>query len=167
MALLSTVATEENSICACSATPKSVKHDRLSKVDDADSGQLRPEHVLKTEIAKLADKGGLVDFGGVEKLIQLMRPDSTEKNLNLACRTMLVDVISGTDRFDCLGWFVHLRGLLVLDEWLQETHKSKIGDGSPKENDKSVEEFFFLSFVRLINCPLIFMLYRIVMLGSL
>ncbi|KAL8229128.1 hypothetical protein R6Q57_014028 [Mikania cordata] len=129
---------------------ESVKRDRLSKVDDADSGQLRPEHVLKTEIAKITDKGGLVDFGGVEKLIQLMRPDSSEKKPNLACRTMLVDVISGTDRFDCLGRFVHLRGLLVLDEWLQEIHKCKIGDGSPKENDKSVEEFLF-SLLRALD----------------
>ncbi|KAI3824018.1 hypothetical protein L1987_05465 [Smallanthus sonchifolius] len=129
---------------------ESVKRDRLSKVDDADSGQLRPEHILKTEIAKITDKGGLVDFGGVEKLIQLMRPDSNEKKPDLACRTMLVDVISGTDRFDCLGRFVHLRGLLVLDEWLQEIHKCKIGDGSPKENDKAVEEFLF-SLLRALD----------------
>ncbi|KAK1423293.1 hypothetical protein QVD17_18591 [Tagetes erecta] len=129
---------------------ESVKRDRLSKVDDADSGQRRPEHILKTEIAKIADKGGLVDFSGVEKLIQLMRPDGTEKKLDLACRAMLVDVISGTDRFDCLARFVHLRGLLVLDEWLQEIHKCKIGDGSPKENDKSVEEFLF-SLLRALD----------------
>ncbi|KAK9064770.1 hypothetical protein SSX86_016152 [Deinandra increscens subsp. villosa] len=129
---------------------ESVKRDRLSKVDDADSGQLRPEQILKTEIAKITDKGGLVDFGGVEKLIQLMRPDSSEKKPNLACRMMLVDVISGTDRFDCLGRFVHLRGLLVLDEWLQEIHKCKIGDGSHKESDKSVEEFLF-SLLRALD----------------
>ncbi|KAI7742508.1 hypothetical protein M8C21_019428 [Ambrosia artemisiifolia] len=38
---------------------ESVKRDRLSKVDDADSGQSRPEHILKAEIAKITDKGGL------------------------------------------------------------------------------------------------------------
>ncbi|KAI3665935.1 hypothetical protein L6452_44570 [Arctium lappa] len=128
----------------------SVKRERLSKVDDADSGPLRSEHIIKTEIAKITDKGGLVDFGGVEKLIQLMRPESAEKKLDLACRAMLVDVISVTERFDCLGRFVQLRGLSVLDEWLQEIHKGKIGDGSPKENDKSVEEFLF-SLLRALD----------------
>ncbi|KAJ9564815.1 LOW QUALITY PROTEIN: hypothetical protein OSB04_000781 [Centaurea solstitialis] len=128
----------------------SVKRERLSKIDDADSGQHRPEHIIKTEISKITDKGGLVDFGGVEKLIQLMRPESAEKKPDLACRAMLVDVISGTERFDCLGRFVQLRGLSVLDEWLQEIHKGKIGDGSPKENDKSVEEFLF-SLLRALD----------------
>ncbi|GJS72312.1 bromo adjacent homology domain, transcription factor IIS, partial [Tanacetum coccineum] len=132
---------------------ESVKRERLSKVDDADSGQLRPEDVIKTEIAKITDKGGLVDFGGVEKLIQLMRPDSTEKKLNLAGRTLLVNVISVTDRFDCLGRFVQLRGLSVLDEWLQEIHKGKIGDGSPKVNDKSIEEFLFALLRALDRLP--------------
>ncbi|PWA77137.1 bromo adjacent homology (BAH) domain, Transcription factor IIS [Artemisia annua] len=132
---------------------ESVKRERLSKVDDADSGQLRPEDIIKTEIAKITDKGGLVDFGGVEKLIQLMRPDSTEKKLNLAGRTLLVNVISVTDRFDCLGRFVQLRGLSVLDEWLQEIHKGKIGDGSPKVNDKSIEEFLFALLRALDRLP--------------
>ncbi|KAI3713203.1 hypothetical protein L1987_71776 [Smallanthus sonchifolius] len=129
---------------------ESVKRERLSKVDDADSGQHRPEHILKTEIAKFTDNGGLVDFGGVEKLIQLMRPESTGKKLNLVCRKMLVDVISSTDKFDCLGRFAHLRGLLVLDEWLQEIHKGKISDGSLKENDKNVKEFLF-SILHALN----------------
>ncbi|KAJ0447205.1 putative transcription regulator IWS1 family [Helianthus annuus] len=123
---------------------ESVKCDRLSKVDDADSGQLRPEHRLKTEIAKITDKGGLVDIDGVEKLIQLMQPEGTDKKLDLVCRTMLVNVILGTDGYDCLARFVHLKGLLVLNEWLQEIHKGKISNGSCKENDKSVEFLFSL-----------------------
>ncbi|KAI3713205.1 hypothetical protein L1987_71778 [Smallanthus sonchifolius] len=132
---------------------ESVRRERSTKVDDADSGQVRQEHILKSEIVKITDKGGLIDFGGVEKLIQLMRPESTEKKLDLACRTMLVDVISATDKFDCLGQFVHLRGLLVLDEWLQEIHKGKISDGSPKENDKPVEEFLFSLLCALDRLP--------------
>ncbi|KAI7757085.1 hypothetical protein M8C21_028485 [Ambrosia artemisiifolia] len=132
---------------------ESTKRDRSSKVDDADSGQVRPEQILKTEIAKITDKGGLVDFVGVEKLVQLMRPDKTEKKLDLTCRTMLVDVISATDKFDCLGQFVHQKGLQVLDEWLQEIHKGKIGDGSPKENDKSIEEFLFSLLCALDKLP--------------
>ncbi|TKY50385.1 mediator of RNA polymerase II transcription subunit 26c [Spatholobus suberectus] len=64
---------------------------------------------------------------------------------------MLVDVISLTDRYDCLSWFVQLRGLPVLDEWLQEVHKGKIGDGNmPKESDKSVEEFL-LALLRALD----------------
>ncbi|XP_076897464.1 uncharacterized protein LOC143550755 [Bidens hawaiensis] len=132
---------------------ESVKRERLSKGDDADSGQVRPGHLLKTEISKITDKGGLVDIGGVEKLVQLMRPENTEKKLDLACRTMLVDVISATDRFDYLSRFVQLKGLLVLDEWLQEIHKGKIGDGSPKENDKSVEQFLFFLLCALDKLP--------------
>ncbi|PON75985.1 Transcription elongation factor [Trema orientale] len=129
----------------------SVKRERLSKIEDGDSGQFRPENMLKSEIAKITDKGGLVDFAGVEKLVQLMQPDSADKKIDLAGRIMLVDVIAVTDRYDCLGRFVQLRGLPVLDEWLQEVHKGKIGDGSsPKESDKSVEEFL-LALLRALD----------------
>ena len=101
----------------------SVKRERLSKAEDGDSGQFRPDVTLKSEIAKITDKGGLVDAAGVEKLVQLMQPETAEKKLDLAGRIMLVDVISGTERNECLGRFVQLRGLPVLDEWLQEVHK--------------------------------------------
>ncbi|XP_057982957.1 uncharacterized protein LOC131167908 isoform X2 [Malania oleifera] len=128
-----------------------VKRERLSKIDDGDSGQFRPDSMLKSEIAKITEKGGLVDLEGVEKLVQLMQPDSAEKKIDLAGRIMLVDVIAVTDRFDCLGRFVQLRGLPVLDEWLQEVHKGKIGDGvSPKESDKFVEEFL-LALLRALD----------------
>ncbi|XP_042753197.2 uncharacterized protein LOC111900885 isoform X2 [Lactuca sativa] len=145
----------QNSSSSISSHAKSKKRDHgvhKSKVDDADSGQLRPEHIIKTEISKITDKGGLMDFQGVEKLIQLMRPENTDKKLDLSSRTMLVDVISVTERFDYLTRFVQLRGLSVLDEWLQEIHKGKIGDGngSPKENDKSVEDFLF-SLLRALD----------------
>ncbi|XP_071701660.1 uncharacterized protein [Rutidosis leptorrhynchoides] len=133
----------------------SVKRECLSKVEDADSGQHRPENTIKTEIARITDKAGLIDTGGVEKLIQLMRPDNAEKKLDLASRTMLVDVISITDRFDCLGTFVQLKGLSVLDEWLQEIHKGKIGNGNgiSKGNDKSVEDFLFSLLRALEKLP--------------
>ncbi|XP_027359324.1 uncharacterized protein LOC113867987 isoform X2 [Abrus precatorius] len=129
----------------------SSKKERLFKVEDGDSGQFRLESMLKSEIAKITDKGGLVDFEGVERLVQLMQPDSADKKIDLAGRIMLVDVIALTDRYDCLGWFVQLRGLPVLDEWLQEVHKGKIGDGNmPKESDKSVEEFL-LALLRALD----------------
>ncbi|KAK7266181.1 hypothetical protein RIF29_18823 [Crotalaria pallida] len=46
----------------------SSKRERLIKAEDGDSGQFRPESMLKAEIAKITDKGGLVDFEGVERL---------------------------------------------------------------------------------------------------
>ncbi|KAL2335620.1 hypothetical protein Fmac_016833 [Flemingia macrophylla] len=129
----------------------SCKKERLIKTEDGDSGQFRPESMLKSEIAKITDKGGLVNFEGVQRLVQLMQPDSADKKIDLAGRTMLVDVIALTDRYDCLGWFVQLRGLPVLDEWLQEAHKGKIGDGNmPKESDKSAEEFL-LTLLRALD----------------
>ncbi|CAJ1946809.1 unnamed protein product [Sphenostylis stenocarpa] len=129
----------------------SSKKERLFKIEDGDSGPFRPESMLKSEIAKITDKGGLVDFEGVEKLVQLMQPDSADKKIDLPGRIMLVDVIAFTDRYDCLGWFVQLRGLPVLDEWLQEVHKGKIGDGNvPKESDKSVDDFL-LALLRALD----------------
>ncbi|KAJ8750405.1 hypothetical protein K2173_014320 [Erythroxylum novogranatense] len=127
------------------------KRERFCKAEDGNFGQSRAEHALKSEIAKITDKGGLVDFEGVEKLVQLMLPDGIEKKIDVAGRIMLVDVIAVTDRFDCLERFVQLRGLPVLDEWLQEVHKGKVGDGaSPKESDKSVEEFL-LALLRALD----------------
>ena len=124
----------------------SSKKERLFKVEDGDSGQFRLESMLRSEIAKITDKGGLVDFVGVEKLVQLMQPGSADKKIDLAGRIMLVDVISLTERYECLVWFVQLRGLPVLDEWLQEVHKGKIGDGNV---DKSEE--FLLALLRALD----------------
>lgn len=127
------------------------KRERLIKTEDGDTGQHRPENILKSEIAKITENGGLVDFEGVERLVQLMQPDSADKKIDLAGRIMLADVVAVTDRLDCLGWFVQLRGLPVLDEWLQEVHKGKIGDGNtPKESDKSVEELL-LALLRALD----------------
>ncbi|KAF8390363.1 hypothetical protein HHK36_024888 [Tetracentron sinense] len=128
-----------------------VKRERATKTDDGDSGQFRTESMLKSEIAKITEKGGLLDFEGVDKLVQLIKPDRVEKKIDLADRKMLADVIASTDRFDCLGRFVELRGLPVLDEWLQEVHKGKIGHGSnPRESDKSIEEFL-LALLRALD----------------
>ncbi|XP_050382698.1 uncharacterized protein LOC126799522 [Argentina anserina] len=131
-----------------------VKRERLVKIEDAESGQARAEYVLKSELSKITEKGGLVDLEAVEKLVQLMQPDNGDKKIDMAGRILLVDVIAVTDRVDCLGRFVQLRGLALLDEWLQEVHKGKIGDGSsPKESDKSVEEFLFALLRALDKLP--------------
>ncbi|MED6188110.1 hypothetical protein PIB30_082897 [Stylosanthes scabra] len=129
----------------------SSKRERLFKAEDGDFGTVRSEIMLKTEISKITDKGGLVDFEGVERLVQLMQPDSADKKIDLGGRIILVNVIAATERDDCLGWFVQLRGLPVLDEWLQEVHKGKNGDSNTlKEGDKSVEEFL-LALLRALD----------------
>ncbi|GLT72729.1 hypothetical protein SLA2020_446360 [Shorea laevis] len=67
---------------------------------------------------------------------------------------MLAGVIAATDKFDCLNRFVQLKGLSVFDEWLQEVHKGKIGDGSgPKDGDKTVEEFLLVLLRALDKLP--------------
>ncbi|XAR71192.1 hypothetical protein NMG60_11028345 [Bertholletia excelsa] len=130
------------------------KRERVSRAEDTDSGQWRAENLLRSEIAKITDKGGLVSFEGVERLVQLMRPDNADKKIDLASRIMLADVIAVTDSYDCLGWFVKLMGLPVLDEWLQEVHKGKIGDGSsPRESEKSVDEFLLVLLHALDKLP--------------
>ncbi|CAN6702665.1 unnamed protein product [Malus baccata var. baccata] len=130
------------------------KRERLVKIEDGESGQSRPENMLKSELGKITDKGGLLDTQGVEKFVQLMKAESADKKIDLAGRRMLVDVIAVTDRLDCLGQFVQRKGLCVLDEWLQEVHKGKLGDGSsPKESDKSAEEFLFALLRALEKVP--------------
>ncbi|KAE8689801.1 hypothetical protein F3Y22_tig00110931pilonHSYRG00114 [Hibiscus syriacus] len=105
-----------------------VKREHTSKMDDGDSGHSRPEVNLKSEIGKITEKGGLEDFLGVEKLVQLMLCERNEKKIDLVSRSMLACVIAATDKFDCLSHFVQLQGLPVFDEWLQEVQKGKIGD---------------------------------------
>lgn len=134
--------------------PESAKRERTTKVEDGDSGHSRQENILKTELAKITEKGGLVNAEGVEKLVQLMHPDRNVKKIDLASRSMLAAVIAATDKLDCLSQFVQLKGLPVYDEWLQEVHKGKIGDGSgSKDSDKSVEEFLLVLLRALDKLP--------------
>ncbi|KAE8662218.1 hypothetical protein F3Y22_tig00113716pilonHSYRG00005 [Hibiscus syriacus] len=127
-----------------------VKRECNSKMDDGDSGCGRPEVNLESEIAKIAEKGGLEDFSGVEKLVQLMLSERNEKKIDLVNWSMLACMIAATDKFDCLSHFVQLRGLLVFDEWLQEVHKGKIGDGSGSKDDRSVDDFL-LTLLRALD----------------
>ncbi|XP_010444150.1 PREDICTED: uncharacterized protein LOC104726889 isoform X2 [Camelina sativa] len=133
---------------------ESVKRERPSRVDDSGSGFLRTESSLKSEIAKITEKGGLVDSEGVESLVQLMLPERNEKKIDLVGRSILASVVAATDKFDCLSRFVQLRGLPVFDEWLQEIHKGKIGDASsPKDNDRSVDDFLLILLRALDKLP--------------
>lgn len=131
-----------------------VKRERTSRADDGDFGSLRSESVVKSEITKITDKGGLVDSEGVERLVQLMHPDKPERRIDLACRSLLTGVIAATDKIDCLNRFVQLRGLPVLDEWLQDVHKGKVGDSSsPRDHDRSVEDFLLVLLRALDRLP--------------
>ncbi|KAL7161592.1 hypothetical protein ACSBR2_042123 [Camellia fascicularis] len=130
-----------------------LKRERSLKMDDDDSCQFKSESTLKYEISKITEKGGLVDQEGVEKLVQLMQSDRSERKMELVSRSMLAGIIAATEKFDCLNRFVQLKGLPVLDGWLQDIHKGKIGDGSPKDGDKSVEEFLLVLLRALDKLP--------------
>ncbi|EOA23390.1 hypothetical protein CARUB_v10016566mg [Capsella rubella] len=133
---------------------ESVKRERSTRVDDSGSGPVRTESGLKSEISKFTDKGGLVDSEGVEKLVQLMLPERNEKKIDLVGRAILAGVVAATDKFDCLSRFVQLRGLPVFDEWLQEVHKGKVGDGgSPKDSDRLVDDFLLVLLRALDKLP--------------
>ncbi|CAN4086132.1 unnamed protein product [Withania somnifera] len=134
--------------------PESIKRERSIKTGDIDSGQIKAESMLKSEISKITEKGGLVNSEGVEKLVYLMQPDRNEKKTDLISRSMLASVVAATENFDCLTRFVQLRGLPVLDEWLQDIHKGRIGESSnTKDGDKLVEEFLFVLLRALNKLP--------------
>ncbi|RWR83288.1 Bromo adjacent BAH domain-containing protein [Cinnamomum micranthum f. kanehirae] len=127
-----------------------IKRERSTRTDDGDSGHYKLESTIKAEIAKITEKGGLINSEGVDQLVHLMQ-DRADKKMDLAGRIMLAHVISATDKPECLDRFVQLRGVHVLNEWLQEAHKGKVGDGnSPKESDKCVEEFL-LALLRALD----------------
>ncbi|XP_074316296.1 uncharacterized protein LOC141652645 isoform X2 [Silene latifolia] len=119
-----------------------VKREYSSKVNDGESSDMSPELLLKSEIAKLTENGSLVDSKAVERLVQLMHSDKAETRIDIPCRSLLAGVIAATDKDDCLNRFVELRGLTIMDEWLREVHKGKIGDSNnPRDHDKLVVDF--------------------------
>ncbi|KAE8710690.1 RHO-related protein from plants 10 isoform 1 [Hibiscus syriacus] len=60
-----------------------VKQEHCGKMDDRDSGHGKPEFDLKSEIAKITEKGGLEDSEGVEKLVQPMMPERNVKKIDM------------------------------------------------------------------------------------
>ncbi|KAL8140779.1 hypothetical protein V2J09_006800 [Rumex salicifolius] len=132
--------------------PEPMKRERLMK--DGDIVLSRSESNVKSELTKITDKGGLIDFESVEKLVQLMQAEKLQKKADFSCRSMIAGIIACTDKLDCLNHFVQLRGLPVLDEWLQEVHKGKVGDsGSPKDGEKAVEDFLLVLLRALDRLP--------------
>ncbi|KMT10525.1 hypothetical protein BVRB_5g116490 [Beta vulgaris subsp. vulgaris] len=131
-----------------------VKRERSTRPDDGHSSLLRSESMLNLEIAKLTERGGLVDSEAVVRLVRLMQPEKSEKKIDLTGRSMLAGIIAATEKLDCLNQFVQLRGLHVLNEWLQEIHKGKIGDsGNLKNSDRSVDDFLLVLLRALDRLP--------------
>ncbi|XP_024380672.1 uncharacterized protein [Physcomitrium patens] len=133
------------------------KRERNVKLEDAEGSPLKRERSMKPEeiISNLDKDGGLADLTGVECLVQLMQQDQNDGNKKVADisgrRTKLANIIAATEKDECLSLFLHLGGLRLLDEWLQEAHKGKAGDaGSPREGDKGVEELL-LGLLRALD----------------
>ncbi|KAL9170770.1 hypothetical protein ABFS82_04G168100 [Erythranthe guttata] len=130
------------------------KRERSSRTNGGDLVQCKTKSNLKYEIARITEKSGVLDLEGVEKLVQLMQTDRTEREMDLVSRSMLANVMASIEKVDCLNLFVQLRGLPVLDEWLQDIHKGKIGnDSNVKDGDKSVEEFLLVLLRALDKLP--------------
>ncbi|CAA7407105.1 unnamed protein product [Spirodela intermedia] len=138
----------------CDQYRESIEHDVSSKAGIRDPGNFNADNELKDEITKLADKGRLINNDAVEKLVQLMQLDKGAREIGLTDRMLLADVIAATDTDDCLSGFVHLRGIPLLDDWLQEAHKGKNGDGSSsKEGSKTVDELLLAILHALDKLP--------------
>ncbi|XP_042063273.1 uncharacterized protein LOC121807143 [Salvia splendens] len=131
-----------------------VKRERSSRTDEGDSGQCKKESNLRYEIARITENGGVADVEGVEKLVQLMQSDRMDKKMDLVSRVMFASAMASTDKADCLSRFVELRGVTVMDEWLQDIHKGKIPNGNLKDGDKSAEEFLLILLRALDKLPI-------------
>lgn len=132
-----------------------VKRERpSSRSDDSSSVQCKSESSLKKEIARITEKGAVIDLEGVDKLVQLMQLDGMDRKIDLSSRSMLVSVMASTEKVDCLNRFMQLKGVPLLDAWLQDIQKGKVGDSSsPKDGNNSVEEFLLLLLRALDKLP--------------
>lgn len=61
-------------------------------------------------------KGGLLDFEGVEKHIQLLEPDRVERKMDLTSRSMLAGVVMVTEKLECLHQFVQHKVVIIFDQ---------------------------------------------------
>ncbi|KAK9747943.1 hypothetical protein RND81_02G025400 [Saponaria officinalis] len=131
-------------------SPEPIRRELCARLD---SGLVNSESSLNVEISKFAERG-LVDSEAVAGLVRLMQPTSPQRKIDLARRSMLVGIIATTDNRDYLTQFIQLKGLAILDEWLQEVHKGKVGDrGNVKDSDKSVENFLLVLLRALVKLP--------------
>ncbi|XP_057849735.1 uncharacterized protein LOC131060512 [Cryptomeria japonica] len=141
---------------AYSASGRTKKRDRSDKSVDSSKKKRSAE---PPEIGSLVDKdGGLLNFSAVDGLYLLMLQDlnkSSRKLKDIALRrTSLAAVISSTVRDDCLKKFVDLGGLSLLNNWLQDAHKGKLGDGVfSEENDRTIDDLILTLLQALEKLP--------------
>lgn len=145
---------------AYSVSGRSRKRDRSDKsVDSSSKRKTLKDH---PEISSLVDKdGGLVNCAGVDRLYFLMQQDLNKNSRKLkevaSRRTSLAAVIAATVKHDCLNRFVQLGGLPLLNEWLQEAHKGKLGDGGiSNECDRTVDDLILTLLQALEKLPVDF-----------
>eukprot|EP00252_Welwitschia_mirabilis_P004442 TRINITY_DN14789_c0_g1_i2.p1 TRINITY_DN14789_c0_g1~~TRINITY_DN14789_c0_g1_i2.p1 ORF type:complete len:1283 (+),score=172.19 TRINITY_DN14789_c0_g1_i2:1969-5817(+) len=115
-----------------------------------------------SELSGLLDKdGGLLNSHAVDKLHLLMQEGDdqqhkTSKKLKgsaVSRRTSLTAVIGATSRADCLQKFVQLGGLALLNDWLQDAHKGKLGEGCSGDSEKAVDELLLTLLHALEKLP--------------
>eukprot|EP01018_Ginkgo_biloba_P027251 Gb_16486 [translate_table: standard] len=141
---------------AYSASGRTRKRDRSSRSVDSSKGQ----HSSKLQdINSLLDKdGGLLNCAGADHLYFLMQQDlnkNSRRFTELASRRKsLAAVLAATVRDDCLNKFVRLGGLPLLDDWLRDAHKGKLGDGeSSKEDNRSIDDLILTLLQALEKLP--------------
>ncbi|KAK4394626.1 hypothetical protein Sango_1616900 [Sesamum angolense] len=134
-------------------TAEPVKRDRSSRTEDGDSAQYKAESSLKSDIARITEKGGVVDLEGVEKLVQLMQSDRAERKMDLTSRLMLAGVISATEKVECLSDLFSSEVYLYWMSGSRTSIKEKLAVVSSKDCDKSVEEFLLVLLRALEKLP--------------
>jgi hypothetical protein len=124
------------------------------KVNGSEPGNVKRDST-KSEVAEMTEKDGLPNAEAVKKLVNFMQHDQIERKLDFAGRARLADIIAATESPDCLSRFMQLKGLLVLNDWLQEIHKGRSGEGlSYKETDKPIEELILALLHALAKLPI-------------
>ncbi|KAH7300756.1 hypothetical protein KP509_24G078000 [Ceratopteris richardii] len=132
---------------------ESVKRERQAKEEDIDP---KREPTMKFEdFISIAEKDkGLTSLFVVDHFLQVMALERIDGSKSLADivshRIKLVEIIAATEKEDCLNKFVRLGGLPILDDWLQEAQKGKLGNGHHKENDRTGDELL-LSLLRALE----------------
>lgn len=148
------------SSCTRSSSGKSKKRERpdhnasINKKEQCseeyESPQKRECLVKCADFGFSTDKdGGLPNLSAVDQLILVMQQEQSSSR-----RSTLAGIIVATLRDDCLQQFVQLGGLSFLDDWLQDGHKTKSGDGSSKDADKAMDEVIGVILEALRRLPI-------------
>lgn len=118
-----------------------------SHVYDPSSLLFMSNSELRFEIAKVAYRDNLVDWEGAERFVQLMQRLSGDSVSDLHGRTILLHAIQLTE---CTYYSILIKGLPLLDQWLQDVIKGKFGD---TDSDESILSFLYVSLGALKVLP--------------